>query len=374
MQLKYHEDIKWQDLPRIERPFFAQGTVRNELSRPSPKIHSGIFKNPLSDTYKGSRHNVDPQALTRLLRKIEEGSVLLVHTFEENVRYPAFIWKQDEDHPDKGQWTLSEHLYSASEYHFNLLLNQVKKPLQRGSVKKPASEPLFPGANMADTRRAIANTAIDTTNTATDVARKRELAEYTDRYPQLNSGVNENPLAIDNLKYDNEAYGEFAGTIAGAIGMVGTRKPPKSLLGVGKKNIDAPDTTRLGQSGGSTGWIDEADGAYDIIRNRTDDIELISQNTGFKTSNIEKIKNHLFYDSHKKYDDYGDDFVEWGRLDSDAKISDSWNRLIEGTHGADDIKLLKHEAAERKILELWGPGSGKAHKRAHGKYPSPIQD
>ena len=142
----------------------------------------------------------------------------------------------------------------------------------------------------------------------------------------------------------------------------------------GKLQGSVPDKIRFGQSGGSTGWIDEADEAYDIIRNRTDDIQLISQNTGFKASNIEKIKNHLFYDTHKKYDAYGDDMIEWGRLDSDAKIAESWNRLIEGAHGLDDIKLLKHEAAERKILEIWGPGSGKAHQRAHDRYPSPIQD
>ncbi|MEJ2463482.1 MAG: hypothetical protein P8098_17910, partial [Candidatus Thiodiazotropha sp.] len=136
----------------------------------------------------------------------------------------------------------------------------------------------------------------------------------------------------------------------------------------------APDSGRLGQSGGSAGWGDEADEAYDVIQKRNDDIMLISQNTGFKESNIQKIKNHLFYDTHKKYDAYGDDFVEWGRLDSDKRIADSWNRLIEGTYGGDDIKLLKHEAAERKILDIWGPGTGKAHQRAHSKYPSPIQD
>jgi len=66
--------------------------------------------------------------------------------------------------------------------------------------------------------------------------------------------------------------------------------------------------------------------------------------------------------------------VEWGRLDSDANIASSWNRLIDGFHTPNDIKLLKHEAAERTILEIWGPGSGKTHQRAHQRYPSPVQD
>jgi len=232
MQLKYHHDIQWHDLPKIERPSMAGFSLRAQLSSPRPKLLTGHLNDPLREIYKTHPYSreIDPNALKRLCRKLDKGSVLLVHNSESDIFFPAFIWEKDENLPDKGHWTLCYHLLSVAEYHFHLLLNTVKKPQQRSSIKKTISEPLFPGANMADTRRAIANTAIDTTNTVTDVARKRELAEYADRYPQLNSGATNNPLEIKQLEYDNEPYGEFAGTIAGALGMLGTRKPSRSLL------------------------------------------------------------------------------------------------------------------------------------------------
>jgi len=236
MQLKYRDDITWQDMPRIERPFFAKSKLSADLSGPHPRISRFAFKNPLSEVYKRASRDIDPSSLKRLYRKIEQGSVLLVLATEYDVFSPAFIWKEDPNHKDKGQWQLSQEISSEAEFSYNLLLTEVKKPGPRGGVRTTSSEPLFPGANMADTRRAIANTAIDTANTVSDSYRKRELAEHSGRYPQLNSGVSENPMELDNLKYDDEAYGEFAGTMAGAIGMIGTRKPPKSLFKSKKTN------------------------------------------------------------------------------------------------------------------------------------------
>jgi len=245
MQLKYRDDITWRDMPRIERPFFARSKLSADLSGPHPRISRFAFKNPLSEAYKRNSRDVDPVALKGLYQKIAIGHVMLVLTHKDDVFSPAFTWKEDPNHKDKGQWQLSQEVSSEAEFSYQLLLETVKMPGNRGSVKRAPSEPMFPGANIADTRRAIANTAIDTTNTVTDSYRKRELAEYADRYPQLNSGVSENPMEIEKLEYDNEAYGEFAGTIAGAVGMIGSKKPPKSLMGgegivKNKKTIRTP--------------------------------------------------------------------------------------------------------------------------------------
>ena len=139
MQLKYHDDIKWQDLPKIERPTIAQSTVRYELSRPLSGLRGTSFNDPLSGIYKSSCRDIDPDALNRLLTKIEEGSVLLVRTFEGDTSYPAFIWKADDRHPDKGQFILCDHVFSNVEFRLETLLNTVKRPQQGGSIKAAAS-------------------------------------------------------------------------------------------------------------------------------------------------------------------------------------------------------------------------------------------
>ncbi|MDK4679178.1 VENN motif pre-toxin domain-containing protein [Kingella negevensis] len=104
------------------------------------------------------------------------------------------------------------------------------------------------------------------------------------------------------------------------------------------------------QTGGRSAWdayeAEEkiADAAYDTIRNRSDDVAKIAKNTGIKPENIQKVKDHVFYNEHLK-DKYGG--TEIGRFESDIDQANAWNRLIEGTHTQDDITWLKHEAAER---------------------------
>ena len=102
------------------------------------------------------------------------------------------------------------------------------------------------------------------------------------------------------------------------------------------------------QTGGRSAWdiyIAEkkiADAAYNTIRNRSDDVAKIAENTGIKSENIQKVKDHVFYDEHIKFNG-----TEIGRFDSDIDQANAWNRLINGTHTQDDITWLRHEAAER---------------------------
>ena len=128
------------------------------------------------------------------------------------------------------------------------------------------------------------------------------------------------------------------------------------------------------QSGGATGISMAADEAYAAIRVSTTDIEAIAQNTGFKLKNIEKIKFHLFYQEHllDRYVSLGIP-AEVRRFDSNMDIANAWKRLINGSYGELDIKLLKHEIAEAWYMKRYGPSYNNAHSAAQNRFPSPLE-
>ena len=116
-----------------------------------------------------------------------------------------------------------------------------------------------------------------------------------------------------------------------------------------------------------------ADAAYDAIRASTTDVAAIAENTGFKEVNIQNVKDHLFYNEHilDRYVDMGYP-AEIGRFHSNPDIADAWMRLQDGTHTAQDIQLLKHEAAEAWYMKNVAPGYNAAHEAAQARYPSGL--
>jgi len=265
MQLKYHDDIKWNDLARIEKPFFASATVRRELNSPFNTLRGGFGwdKNPLDQLRRSGRREIDRDKQRQFYNDIEDGKILLVHDFGLSVQHQAFKFVTDDNHPDKGTWTLSEHIMSNAQYHLESVLRSVKKPQRPGGIKKTTSETMFPGANMKDARSAIVNeTVIEPINTITDGARKRELAEWGGRYPSLNSGTDNNPLEMQKIPYDQEPFGELIGTVSGAIMMGVTKKPSKSIIKK-DKNLDA-DSNDIppikNESGGTLIFHENLDG------------------------------------------------------------------------------------------------------------------
>jgi hypothetical protein len=132
-----------------------------------------------------------------------------------------------------------------------------------------------------------------------------------------------------------------------------------------------PDgSLRQNGAGYLTGSADEA---YDTIRGSNTDVAAIAQNTGIKPSNIQKVKDHLFYEDHllDRYVDYGVP-AEMSRFDSDIAIANSWKRLENGTFTPDDIQLLRHEAAEASLMRRWNDQSyTRAHDRAQKRFPAP---
>src|SRR5690606_16777182 len=115
--------------------------------------------------------------------------------------------------------------------------------------------------------------------------------------------------------------------------------------------------------------------AYDDIRAKKVDVQSISRNTGLKEENIQIVKDHIFYNEHLKdrYVDKGIPAV-YGRLDADIDYANAWKRLEQGNFIESDIELLKHEFAEAKYMQKYGPSYNNAHNAVQKKYPAPNYD
>ena len=90
---------------------------------------------------------------------------------------------------------------------------------------------------------------------------------------------------------------------------------------------------------------DHAQLYYEEIRKRTSDISAIAKNTGFSVDEIEKIKRHIFIDTH----DLGAEVPL--RFTPDYDMAVSWQRLAEGKGIKEmDIVLLNHELYELNLM------------------------
>lgn len=107
---------------------------------------------------------------------------------------------------------------------------------------------------------------------------------------------------------------------------------------------------------------DEAKDYYDLIRDRNDDIKMISKNVGFSEKMIAQIKNHVFYnDKHVLFDGIR-------QLDPDYDMSVAWQRLINGDFKDRDILLLRHEYLESGIEKRYNLTNKQAHDITIKKY------
>ncbi|MFC5472451.1 hypothetical protein [Paraherbaspirillum soli] len=133
------------------------------------------------------------------------------------------------------------------------------------------------------------------------------------------------------------------------------------------------ENTGLRQTGAG-GGASAADEAYSVIRASTSDVGTIAQNTGIKPSNIQKVKDHLFYKEHllDRYERLGIP-SEMKRFDSNLDIANSWQRLGAGKYTPADIQLLRHETAEAWFMRKYGPSYNNSHNAAQSRYPSPLE-
>ncbi|HDR7658731.1 TPA: hypothetical protein QCX68_004242 [Bacillus wiedmannii] len=96
---------------------------------------------------------------------------------------------------------------------------------------------------------------------------------------------------------------------------------------------------------------------YEKFRNLgTEDVNAIAKNTGFSVARIQRIKDHVFNNSHIK--DHG-----VGRFDPDYEITQAWQRLIDGKQVDSDIQLLHHEIFESKFEGIFQTNYRTAHDK-----------
>ena len=123
----------------------------------------------------------------------------------------------------------------------------------------------------------------------------------------------------------------------------------------------------------SASW-NEAERAYDRIRNDKDDVDRLSHATGFKAAHLLTVKQHLFFLPHL-LDRFVhlDEPAEYRRFDADADIAAAWERLQTAPPLRGDVQLLKHEMAEAWYMRRHGPSYQAAHTAAQRRYPSPLE-
>lgn len=95
------------------------------------------------------------------------------------------------------------------------------------------------------------------------------------------------------------------------------------------------------------GWQDRhGKKMYEEIRHRKTDVKKISENTNFKESAVEEIKQHMFYQKHK----FKNGTIR--QFDYDFDQAQSWDRLSQGKETKTDLILLKHEYVELTQMRL----------------------
>ena len=74
----------------------------------------------------------------------------------------------------------------------------------------------------------------------------------------------------------------------------------------------------------------------------------IAKNTGYKSENIQKCKNHLFYETYRldRYESLGEP-LEIKRFDANEDQARAWKKLEKGTHTKEDLIWLMHKKAEQ---------------------------
>lgn len=103
--------------------------------------------------------------------------------------------------------------------------------------------------------------------------------------------------------------------------------------------------------------FDGADALYDTIR-ATDDVADIARHSGIPQFQVQRVKDHLFFNTHQL-----DDGIR--RFDADPLIGNAWKRFQGGTHTPADIQLFQHELFEAKFEGIFRTNYRTAHDAAN---------
>jgi hypothetical protein len=87
-----------------------------------------------------------------------------------------------------------------------------------------------------------------------------------------------------------------------------------------------------------------------------------ARNTGWKESDIQQIKSHLFFEKHRF------DSGEIKSFDQNYQQALAWERLMNGNYNKNDILLLNHELFESNYMKQYVATYEKAHAEAQKYY------
>jgi hypothetical protein len=108
---------------------------------------------------------------------------------------------------------------------------------------------------------------------------------------------------------------------------------------------------------------EHAERYYEEIRKRTSDVASIAKNTGFAVDDVEKIKQHIFFNKYQLDKDEPQSF------DPSYDMAVSWQRLVEGKDILEmDIVMLQHELLEHNIMSEQDAPYRVAHEQANEQY------
>ena len=99
---------------------------------------------------------------------------------------------------------------------------------------------------------------------------------------------------------------------------------------------------------------EHAERYYGLVRSMKSDVSKIAENTGFPESDIQKVKEYVFYEMH----DLGDGDPR--RFDPSFAMAQSWQRLVNGNPEPHDMTMIQHEVMERQLVE-----AGMTQEEAH---------
>ena len=134
-----------------------------------------------------------------------------------------------------------------------------------------------------------------------------------------------------------------------------------------KKN--AEDSQRVKESGAQSGALDSggkdfkraeihAKKRYETFRNIKGDISEIAKLTGHSIEEIERVKQHMFFNEYDLADGHH-------RFYPDFDQAQSWGRLWGGNPEPCDFVMIEHELIEERLMNQKGMSYDEAHAEAN---------
>lgn len=164
------------------------------------------------------------------------------------------------------------------------------------------------------------------------------------------------------LRTVENKHSDLGGSGGGKLHTNGTPSPTHNANG---DRIDNAEVSKVKEPSSVSEFMRQEDLAFDMygafkkLKNDTSDI---ARNTGWKESDIQQIKDHLFFEKHKF------DSGEIKSFDPNYQQALAWERLMKGSYNKNDILLLNHELFESNYIKKYGVTYEKAHSESQKHY------